>query len=532
MSRGLDQRLAALGEAAELADGRLDAGAVQQARRLLDRAGARLGLGLDATVVALAGPTGAGKSTVFNLLVGADIAQVSARRPTTAVASAAVWGEAGSDDLLDWLGVRRRHRMPGGDTDGLVLLDLPDFDSVEASHRREFERVVELVDLVVWVVDPEKYADAALHDRYLAPMAGHRATTLVALNKADRLASDAVEACRRDLGRLLEADGLAGVPVTPVSARTGAGIEVLRDAITRKVAERTAAVERLAADVSAVAADLAHACGGRAGKVRRAERERLVAALAGAAGVPTVVRAVDRAHRRRGALAAGWPPARWIRRLRPDPLRRLRLGEGSGPAAGDGEAPAIAVTSLPSATPVQRAQVARATRAIGAAAAGDLDAPWPVVLRDAATRNEGAVGDRLDEAVARVDLRMRPPRWWPVAGAVQGLLALVALAGALWLAVLAGLGTLRLDDVLPEPDVAGIPLPTLLLAGGLAAGALLALVTRLVNGAGARRRARRAARSLERRVAEVADELVIAPVDEEVAARERLCDALARAARA
>ena len=30
-----------------------------------------------------------------------------------------------------------------------MLLDLPDFDSVQAAHREEFERLVELADLVV-----------------------------------------------------------------------------------------------------------------------------------------------------------------------------------------------------------------------------------------------------------------------------------------------------------------------------------------------------------------------------------------------
>ena len=54
----LERRLAALGEAVEIAEGRLD---VAQARAVVDRAGARIGHGLEATVVALAGPTGAGK---------------------------------------------------------------------------------------------------------------------------------------------------------------------------------------------------------------------------------------------------------------------------------------------------------------------------------------------------------------------------------------------------------------------------------------------------------------------------------------
>ena len=70
MKGNLDQRLAALGEAADLAEGRLDGEAVKRARAVVAQAGARLGLGLESTVVALAGPTGAGKSQLFNALAG------------------------------------------------------------------------------------------------------------------------------------------------------------------------------------------------------------------------------------------------------------------------------------------------------------------------------------------------------------------------------------------------------------------------------------------------------------------------------
>ena len=76
----LDRRLAALAEAAELAEGRLD---TSEAQALVRRAGERLGHGLEATVVALAGPTGAGKSTLFNALAGGELVEAGVRRPTT-----------------------------------------------------------------------------------------------------------------------------------------------------------------------------------------------------------------------------------------------------------------------------------------------------------------------------------------------------------------------------------------------------------------------------------------------------------------
>jgi hypothetical protein len=57
--------------------------------------------------------------------------------------------------------------------EGVVLLDLPDHDSTEVSHHLEVDRLVQLADLLVWVLDPQKYADAAIHDRYLKPLASH-----------------------------------------------------------------------------------------------------------------------------------------------------------------------------------------------------------------------------------------------------------------------------------------------------------------------------------------------------------------------
>ncbi|MEJ7569299.1 MAG: GTPase, partial [Gaiellaceae bacterium] len=183
MSGGLDARIAALTEAADLAGGRLDDGAVETARAVVGKAGARLGLGLETTVVALAGPTGVGKSQLFNALTGTELATVGRRRPTTSAGQAAAWGDGG-EPLLDWLGIARRHRLESGELEGLVLLDLPDFDSVESAHRAEADRVVELADLVLWVVEPQKYADATLHERYLRPRASHPDTMAGVLKQA------------------------------------------------------------------------------------------------------------------------------------------------------------------------------------------------------------------------------------------------------------------------------------------------------------------------------------------------------------
>jgi GTP-binding protein EngB required for normal cell division len=522
MKEILDHRLAALGKAAELAEGRLDEDTVERARAVVARAGERLGLGLESTVVALAGPTGAGKSQLFNALAGEALAAVGRRRPTTSAGQAAVWGES-ADPLLDWLEIPRRHRLAADGLDGLVLLDLPDFDSVEAAHRLEVDRVVGLADLVAWVVEPQKYADASLHDQYLRPLASHGEAMAVVLNQADLLSPRDVDAWRADVARLLAEDGVREAPLLVVSAETGEGIDDLRRLLAERVRARDAAVARLAADVDDAVEAFEDACGnGSAAGVRSEDRRRLVAALEDAGGVPAVLRAVDASHRRRGALATGWPFVRWARRLRPDPLKRLRLPKTPRPETR---------TSLPRPTDVQKAQVATAARRLADRAVEGLGEPWPRLVRDAAIARDAEVADRLDRAVAGADLSVSRPRWWSVASFLQKACALALLAGGLWLLVLAVLGYLRVDDVVPLPEAYGIPIPTWLLAGGALAGIALAFLARLANGGGARRRARAATRSLRSRIEDVGNELVVAPVEAELDVQRRLCEAVASARR-
>ncbi|MFI6817139.1 GTPase [Nonomuraea sp. NPDC050328] len=519
----LDDRLAALTEAADLADGRLPADLVLAARSVTDRAGVRRSLSVDHTVAALAGATGSGKSSLFNELAGADLAQVGVTRPTTSTARAALWDGDGAGPLLEWLAVPTRHAVEGDDLGGLILLDLPDHDSIELAHRLEVDRLVELVDLLVWVMDPQKYADAAVHERYLRPLARHRDVLVVVLNQIDRLPPDAVARCLGDLRRLLEEDGLSGVPLLGVSARTGAGVAELRAILAERVNERRAWSARLAADVTTAADTLAGASprdadpdsGARpAGSLDKP----LVRALSEAAGVPLVVEAVRKAHTHRAVTATGWPVTRWLRRFRPDPLKRLRIGTGSSGR-----------TSLPAASAVQTARVETAIRDLTGAASAGLPQPWAAAVKRAATAHAPELPDALDRAVGGVSQQVtRRPRWWSFVGALQWLILGVAVAGLLWLGVLFAVDWLRLPEM-PMPTVGDLPWPTALLLGGALAGVLVAVLSRLAAWVGGRRRAARAARELRRAVAAVAARDVLEPVEAELGRYTAFTEAVRRA---
>ncbi|MDV9178828.1 YfjP family GTPase, partial [Streptomyces sp. W16] len=290
----LRSRLDALRELVGLSRTRLDSGTLAEAGRVLDEAAARRRLSGQHTVVAIAGATGSGKSQLFNALAGVAISETGVRRPTTAAPIACSWSD-GAATLIDRLGIPgrlRRRPLQSAEMEaqlrGLVLVDLPDHDSAAVAHREQVDRVLALVDAVIWVVDPEKYADAILHERYLRPMAGHAEVMFVVLNQIDRLPGEAADQVLDDLRRLLDEDGIAlgeygepGATVLSLSALTGDGIPELREVLGQFVGDRGAAARRISADVDAAAWRLrpVYATGRRTGLSEEA-RDEFAARLA------------------------------------------------------------------------------------------------------------------------------------------------------------------------------------------------------------------------------------------------------------
>ena len=179
----------------EMADGVVHPDDVDLARVAAARARDRRGYLGGTLVMAIVGGTGSGKSSLLNALAGTEVASVSPVRPHTARPLAWVPEDAepGLSELLDRLGIDERvihDRFPG-----LALLDATDMDSVELGHRQQVEALLPRIDAVIWVLDPDKYADPLLHEEFI-------------LNQVDRLAaSDRVEIAE-DLARRLMDDGI------------------------------------------------------------------------------------------------------------------------------------------------------------------------------------------------------------------------------------------------------------------------------------------------------------------------------------
>jgi hypothetical protein len=333
---------------------------------------------------------------------------------------------------------------------------------------------------------------------------------VVVLNHIDTVPEDRRDAMVEDVRRLLAADGIPDVPVIPISARHGLGLDSLREEIGRRVADKRMTAGRIEADVRAAAAELRAAAGDAPTRALSTDRvAALDSALAEAAGVPAIVEAVERSARWRAGRATGWPLISWTSRLRPDPLKKLELDLGADARTLRGSG-----TALPQATAVQRARIDSEVRALADDVSQGLATPFAESVRAASTARLDEVGDRIDTAVRGVDLdATRLPVWAGAVRVLQWLLVLAALGGAAW--SVAALASGGLSDL---PRAGGVALPLLLLGGGVVLGVLLALLCRGLVSATARSRAAAADGRLRAAVSEVSAELVVAPVQAELTA--------------
>jgi len=527
-------RLIQIGTARAGPDG-FDLGLLEEAEELLARAGERLRLSAEHTVVALAGGTGSGKSSLFNALAGAELSPVGVTRPMTNAPHACIWQAEGAGPLLDWLGVPRRYRygrataLDGGEESlaGLVLVDLPDHDSVVAGSLAEVDRLVGLADLMIWVLDPQKYADAAVHRRYLAPLAGHSAVTTVVLNQADRLTDQEAEECVGDLRRLLDSADFREPRVIVTSAKTGTGLDELRKVLIEAVSARRAASERIAADVDALLLRFAAYCGAGPEPVRvDSDRgPRLAEAFAAAAGVAAVGDCLQSAYELRAVDYIGWPVARFAERLPGrDPVRKMRLG--------DLRVALRAMVGGP--VGAQQAEIDNTLSALAGDICASLPVPWSRTVRAAARsladQIPAELGKALRECLPAVN---RIPGWWRAVRVWQWALIAVAVAGLAWIGALISFGVFHiarestplLDDATLLPWVC-VMIAAILLLGWLTSSGCQNVIT-----LAAERQRDKIVELIHGRISAVVQDKVLMPVQQELSEYGRFCDELRAASR-
>ncbi|MBG0832765.1 ABC transporter [Planomonospora sp. ID67723] len=523
--QGLGSRLAALARIVELGPGRADPRLLTEAGQLLLRAGDRLKLSSDHTVVALAGGTGSGKSSLFNSVSGLDLSPTGVRRPTTARTHACVWGLEGAGPLLDWLQIQWRHRfarasaLDKGESrlHGLILLDLPDHDSIRAITDTEADRLIQVADLVVWVLDPQKYADASTHRRYVTELAGHDTVTIFVLNQADRLAPEELAECVADLEDLLRREGVENPVIVTTSATTGKGVDNLKAVLADTVARRRAAIQRLEADLDRLARRLAKIAPAEdapspPASIDDARRIGLTDALCDAVGVPAVGEAMENVYGVRSAEWVGWPYTRWAAKLRPDPLNSLRLGDLRDEIRG--------LTG--GSVSAQPAEVDNAIQALADGLTTGMPEAWQDGVRDAARSRSAQLPRVLSEELTEVAPSLdRVPAWWRLLLAWQYLLVLLFVAGVIWAGTALAYGVLGAGE-LPGGlavfgEAASLPWVGLMVVSVLGLGVLTAVASRNVVVLGAANERDRLEREMRRRIGAIAEGMVIEPVDRELA---------------
>ena len=582
--------VASLKDAISYGEGRVPETVLLDAAETLERLSQRRELSTEHTVIGFFGATGSGKSTLFNAIAGQNIALSAPTRPTTSTVQAAIWEAEGSEELLDWLGIDKRvypqtqalategettegneaggnNKVAGGvaapnavtepapglfnrirravggrgemrtRTGGLILLDMPDFDSVTTTNRDLAARMMRYVDVLVWVVDPQKYADAVIHRDFMVPLAASGAQALCVLNQADKLAPAEVPAVLASLTRLLQAEGteahLLAAPIA-VSARTGEGVDVLRDLLAQVAAAKSLSLQRTDAQLHATASQLRTYAGGEgtvlAGAYALEAEQKLVKACYSSSQAEQVLQAATASYRRAAGQRTGWILTRWMSRLKADPLRRLHLGQqdetkstskaekSAGMLGSDSEnAPELVASSLPPLSAAQKAGMANAVRQYSKQMAARIDEPWKRSMKEAALSREAELPELLERDMVRIDYglgRIRAP--WVIFNALQWIALMSALVGVGWLTLISGLAYLQIQlPPAPTPEGSPVPLPTLLLLLGVLLGIASAGVGRLLTAMGSRYYARKLRGRLQTGVEKAVQSCVVAPVQQE-----------------
>jgi len=497
---------------------------IRDAVAVRDTTRGRLGFPSSAYVLALAGGTGVGKSTLLNAIAGETVSPAGARRPTTSEAVAWVSSSRGRElaGLLQWLGVSElREHAGGGALGDVAVLDLPDFDSIALEHRERVDALLPRVDAVAWIVDPEKYMDHVMHGGYLRKFAPRIRRQIVVLNRSDLLGPGDASRVVEDMRAQLRRDGAGDIDVIATRGREGAGgIGELREWLESGVEAKRVVASRVVAEAREAVRDLAAAAGvldGTQGPlIEPARRDHALSSVALATLAVIDIAGLERqavsatrfAARRRGAGPLGHLTSAVYRltgraRSAADPAGFLNRWQLRGSLAPAVEPLRELVTStLPT-------------------------VPAPLRGRLAEQSTSATLEHRLAETVDRslaaeaAGFRVPTSALWSVIGALQYAVTALLIFCVLWYASLFVIHDVPVGAI-AVPYLGPVPTPVALLAATLLAGYVLARLLRLhagwLGGSWAKRVRARITHDIGQRVA---DDLLI-PLEQFEASRAAL----------
>jgi 50S ribosome-binding GTPase len=152
-------------------------------------------------IVAFMGGTGVGKSSLLNRLAGKAIAKAGIERPTSREVTLYHHKDIAINHLPEKLPIEKIRIAQHEDEikKNIVWIDMPDFDSTEQSNKALVFEWLPHIDVLIYVVSPERYRDEKAWRLLMSE--GNRHAWLFVLNQWDRGQQAQYEDFKQQLGK-------------------------------------------------------------------------------------------------------------------------------------------------------------------------------------------------------------------------------------------------------------------------------------------------------------------------------------------
>ncbi|MFI3155120.1 MAG: 50S ribosome-binding GTPase [Methylococcaceae bacterium] len=150
-------------------------------------------------IVAFMGGTGVGKSTLLNRLAGKAVARAGVERPTSREVTLFHHHSVAIKHLPEQLPLAQIKIAEHDDESrkNVIWIDMPDFDSTEQNNKHQVLEWLPHIDVLIYVVSPERYRDEKAWCLLLAE--GGRHAWLFVLNQWDRGQTEQYEDFKQQL---------------------------------------------------------------------------------------------------------------------------------------------------------------------------------------------------------------------------------------------------------------------------------------------------------------------------------------------